>query len=151
MMSRELTSDFDVCSCDHPHVAVMHLSKFGGNIFIQFYYGDISFYEIQYGRHLPFWICWGKLWDHLYEGPFTVPIPCKTFVMIGLVVLKLVYLNFLLFTLESHIHGTKISVFFVVWLLTFKETSFVPPKRLILARNGAFWSFGGPDVYKHFP
>ena len=36
MTSRELTSDFDLCSCGHLRMAVMHLHiKFGADIFIQ--------------------------------------------------------------------------------------------------------------------
>jgi len=52
-----------------------------------------------------------------HEGPIVVAIPRKNFVMISMAVLKLLVFEFLSFTLESPIHGSKMSVF---WGLTAK-------------------------------
>jgi len=68
--SRRSTNDvmqiifkFHFWSCEHLHMVVLHLiTKFCANMFIQ--YGDLAFYKIQYGHHLPSWICREKSWEH---------------------------------------------------------------------------------------
>ena len=86
MTSRELTSGFDFWSCGHLRMAVMHLPiKFGADIFIQCGVIDI----------LPkLKMAAAAILDLLGEalGPPTkahLRTPCKNFVMIGSVGLKL--------------------------------------------------------------
>jgi len=86
----------------------------------------LAFYEIQYGRRLPSWICWGSR-GTTHEGPVVVAIPRKNFAMISIAVLKNYVFEFLSFMLESLIHVHKISIFGVSHP-KFTGTLFTSPK-----------------------